>query len=104
MDNYLLTLRKKAEASEVSLLEAFKCADIPTSTYYRNINEVVEMSYSTAKKVYDAIEHLCSLYDARDYSEELRKNGKRVNPRTIRARIKPRRSSGKDRMHNFSDS
>jgi hypothetical protein len=58
MDSYLTQLKQKAEAFNVPLLKAFKHADIPTSTYYRNINEVVEMSHRTAVKVSMAIDYL----------------------------------------------
>lgn len=72
------------------LLKAFKWAEIPTSTYYRTIRGDTELRHDTAVKVMDAIERLHSLQQARDYTAELRASGQRVNPRTIRAKFKPR--------------
>lgn len=76
------------------LLQAFKSADIPTSTYYRTMNGVTELRHDTAVKVMNAIEKFHALQQAREYTKSLRATGKTVNPRTIRAMFKPRSSGG----------
>jgi len=74
----------------VPLLSAFKKADIPTSTYYRTIQEKTELRFDTAQRVMKAIEELYALQQARDYTKELRSSNQRVNLRSIRAKFKPR--------------
>jgi predicted transcriptional regulator len=88
MKAYLTILTEKADECGLSLLTAFKEAGIPTSTYYRTINEKTELRYETSMRVMNAIEKLHTLQQAREYSKELRGSGAKVNNRTIRARIK----------------
>lgn len=88
MKSYLQTIQDKAEEANVSLLKAFKWAEIPTSTYYRTINGETEIRYETALKVVHAIEKLHLLQQARDYTEGLRAAGQRVDGRTLRAKFK----------------
>jgi predicted transcriptional regulator len=90
MKSYLTLLTEKAAECGLSLLTAFKEAEIPTSTYYRTINHKTELRHETSTKVMKAIEKLHALQQARAYSEELRRSGAKVNNRTIRARFKPR--------------
>ena len=40
----------------VELKEAFRVADIPTSTYYRTINNATELRYETALKIFKAVD------------------------------------------------
>ena len=61
MKNYLDTLKAKAEAHDVSLLESFKLANVPTSTYYRAVNGKTDLRYDTAIKVNQAIENFYTL-------------------------------------------
>lgn len=61
MKNYLDTLKAKAEAHQVSLLESFKLANVPTSTYYRAVNGKTDLRYDTAIKVNQAIENFYTL-------------------------------------------
>ena len=56
MKAYLETVQEKASENGIDLLEAFKIAEIPTSTYYRTINGETEMRFDTACKVLDAID------------------------------------------------
>ena len=93
MKSYLTLLTEKADELGLSLLTAFKQADIPTSTYYRTVNKTTELRHETAVKVMQAIEKLHTLQQARAYSEELRRSGAKVNNRTIRARLKSRSTS-----------
>lgn len=90
MKSYLTTLKEKADECGLTLLKAFKAADIPTSTYYRTIQGRTELRHETAARVMEAIEKLHALQQARAYSAELRGLGVEVNNRTIRARFKPR--------------
>ena len=54
MKTYLEQLQQKAAPTGVSLLQYFKLAGIPTSTYYRAIGGK-DLRLATAKKVDDAI-------------------------------------------------
>jgi predicted transcriptional regulator len=90
MKSYLETLQSRADECGLTLLKAFKAADIPTSTYYRTKKGETELRHETAKRVMQAIEKLHALQQARAHSEELRRLGSKVNNRTIRARFKPR--------------
>lgn len=92
MKSYLQIIQANAEKHSVSLLTAFKKANIPTSTYYRTINGDTEIRYETALKVVNAIEELYLLQQAREHTQRLRKAGKNVNRRSIRAEFKPRSS------------
>ena len=92
MKSYLQILKLNAEKHDVSLLSAFKKADIPTSTYYRTINGATEIRYETALKVVHAIEELYLLQQAREHTQRLREAGERVDRRSIRAEFKPRSS------------
>ena len=84
MKAYLETVQDKARENGVDLLEAFKIAEIPTSTYYRTINGVTEMRFDTACKVLDAIDEQIKR-DARvKHTKQLRENGQVVNRRTTR--------------------
>ena len=56
MDSYLDQLRKKSDTKGIKLLDAFKQAGVPTSTYYRAINEMNELRYGTAMKIFEAID------------------------------------------------
>ena len=90
MKSYLQTIQERAEAVGLSLLQAFKSADIPTSTYYRTVNGATELRHETAVRVMEAIEKFHALQQAREHTAELRSTGERVNRRTIRAKFKPR--------------
>jgi predicted transcriptional regulator len=90
MKSYLNILKDRAEECGLSLLKSFKEADIPTSTYYRTINGDTELRHETAARVMQAIEKLHALQQARKHTEELRRTGVSFNPRTIRAKFKPR--------------
>ena len=90
MKSYLDIINQLAKAHKVPLLQAFKNASLPTSTYYRTIQAKTELRYATAQKVKKAIEELYALQQARDYTERLRANGDIINRRSIRAKFKPR--------------
>ena len=94
MKSYLTILTEQAQSVGLPLLQAFKGADIPTSTYYSAVNGVTELRHDTAVKVMNAIEKFHALQQARDYTNSLRATGKTVNRRTIRAKFKPRSISG----------
>ena len=89
MESYLNTLKNRAEELGISLLTAFKRAEVPTSTYYRTVNETTELRYDTARKVMEALETIHSIQQAIEHTRELRATNQRVNRRTIRAGIKP---------------
>ena len=55
MKTYLAQLETLSQTTHVDLASAFKFAGIPYSTYYRNMRGV-ELRYTTAIKVKDAIE------------------------------------------------
>lgn len=88
MKSYLELLEGQAADAGITMMQAFKAADVPRSTYYRTINGETELRHETAKRVADAIEKLQALHAAREHTRKLRANGERVNPRTIRARLK----------------
>lgn len=90
MKSYLQLLKEKSEESGITLLQAFKSADIPTSTYYRTIQGVTELRHETAAKAMKALEKLHALQQAREYTEQLRESGVRVNIGSVRARFNPR--------------
>lgn len=98
MKSYLEQIKDLAAVLDVSLLQAFKAADIPTSTYYRAVNEVTELRYETAKKVMVALGKLHALQKARQDTKELQGTGGRINPRTARARFKSRELSPPNRL------
>ena len=56
MKSYLNTIIEHAAFRNVELKEAFRVADIPTSTYYRTINNVTELRYETALKIFNAVD------------------------------------------------
>ena len=56
MKSYLDTIIEHAAARNVELKEAFRVADIPTSTYYRTINNATELRYETALKIFKAVD------------------------------------------------
>ena len=93
MKSYLNILKDRAEECGLSLLKSFKEADVPTSTYYRTINGDTELRHETAARVMQAIEKIHALQQARKHTEELRRAGVSFNPRTIRAKFKPRSTS-----------
>ena len=61
MKTYMQQLISAAQDNDISILKAFEKAKVPTSTYYRTIHGG-DLRYSTARKVWDAInsnrEHL----------------------------------------------
>ena len=93
MKAYLDTIKQTSDELDVRLLRAFKHAGIPTSTYYRAINGETELRYETAVKVFNAINELHSIQQAREHSQRLREAGEDANRRSIRARFKPRKVS-----------
>ena len=80
MKTYLEILKEKAEAQQVSLLESFKMAAIPTSTYYRAINGTNELRYDTAIKVNRSIENFHTLQQIRDDTAALRRSNGFFDP------------------------
>lgn len=90
MKSYLQLLEEKSAESGIPLLQAFKSAGVPTSTFYRTINGQTELRHETAKKAMKALEKLHALQQAREYTEQLRATGQRVDIREIRAKFKPR--------------
>lgn len=90
MKSYLQLIEEEAERCGIDLLKAFKAADIPTSTYYRTIHGATELRHDTASKVMKAIAKVYALQQAREYSEELRASGRKLNISTVRAKFKPR--------------
>lgn len=93
MKSYLQILQDKSNEYNVPLLDAFKCADVPTSTFYRTINGKTELRHNTAWKVMKQLEKLHSLQRAREHTDELRKSGATIDRRKIRAKFKPRKAS-----------
>lgn len=90
MKSYLQIIEEEAERCGITLLKAFKAADIPTSTYYRTINGATELRHETATKVMKAIAKVHALQQARQHTEELRASGGKPNIGTLRAKFKPR--------------
>lgn len=93
MKSYLQIIQEEAEQYGITLLKAFKAADIPTSTYYRTINGATELRHETATRVMQAIAKVHALQQARQHTEELRESGGRINISTARAKFKSRISS-----------
>ena len=92
MKSYMQTIEEAVAAYNVPLLQAFKSAGIPTSTYYRTIHGKTELRFETARKVMKAIETLHALEAARDHTKQLRSAGKRADIRKTRAEFKPRKT------------
>lgn len=90
MKSYLEILKDKATEYDIPLLQAFKSASIPTSTFYRTINGETELRHDTARRVMKSLEKLHALEAAREHTRQLRESGERVDRRTIRAKFKPR--------------
>lgn len=93
MKSYLEILKDKAAEYDIPLLQAFKSASIPTSTFYRTINGETELRHDTARRVMKSLEKLHALEAAREYTRQLRESGGRVDRRKIRAQFKPRSTS-----------
>lgn len=88
MKTYLDTIRSEAKKKKVDLASAFIEADIPTSTFYRTINETTELRYDTAIRVLNAIDRLfikdraavhAKKYDSTYARREAQKDLKRIN-------------------------
>ena len=90
MKSYLHTLEEMSAETGIPLLEAFKAASVPTSTYYRTINGVTELRFDTARKAMKELEKLHALQQAREYTRQLRESGGSVDTRKVRAKFKPR--------------
>jgi len=90
MKSYLEYLEDEAESRDVPLLKAFKLAGVPTSTYYRNINNETELRYSTAVKVLDAICYEEQRQAAAAIAKQLRADDPNVSRSKARAGVKPR--------------
>jgi predicted transcriptional regulator len=54
MLSYMTQLETAAKAANIQLLQAFRQAGVPTSTYYRTLAGK-DLRFTTAKKVLDAI-------------------------------------------------
>lgn len=54
MLSYMEQLKAAAHAANLTVLQAFRMSDVPTSTYYRTIAGG-DLRYATAEKVLDAI-------------------------------------------------
>ena len=93
MKSYLELLEEMSAETGISLLKAFKAASVPTSTYYRTINGVTELRFDTARKAMKELEKLHALQQAREHTRELRKSGRSVDTRKVRAKFKPRSTS-----------
>ena len=57
INKYINQLEEYAEKHDVSLIQMFKLAKVPTSTYYRAKNGV-DLRFDTASKVAEAIRTL----------------------------------------------
>jgi len=51
LKNYLDQLQEQANKADESLLDMFRKAGVPTSTYYRSIKGQTQLTYDTAIKV-----------------------------------------------------
>ena len=91
MKSYLQIIKEQAAEANVPLLKAFSRANIPTSTYYRTINEETEVRYNTALRVSYAIDQVQAIQQAREDTKRLRADGKHVDRRAIKAKVKPRK-------------
>ena len=78
MKSYLDTITEYAASRNVELKEAFRVADIPTSTYYRTINNATELRYETALKIFKAVDEKIKRY------KYLERNG---HPTVTRTRV-----------------
>ncbi len=93
MKSYLETITEQAETANVSLLKAFSRANIPRSTYYRTIKKDTELRFYTALRISYAIEQVRQIQDAVENTKELRANGRNVERRSIKAKVKSRKIS-----------
>lgn len=90
MKSYLQLISDKAWKANIKLEDAFDKAGASSTTYWRTINERTELKYDTALKVFNAIEELYQIQQARKYTKGLREANQTVNRRTIRKRFEPR--------------
>ena len=84
MKSYLETIKDHAASRNLELKELFRVADLPTSTYYRTINETSELRYETAKKLYDAVDEHVKRRKYKERLERLAQNNEHIDRRIIR--------------------
>jgi|MDSW01.2.fsa_nt_gb predicted transcriptional regulator len=60
MKSYLECLEEYSKEKQVSLKIGFDLAGVPSSTYYR-VKHGQDIRYTTARKVYDAINYFSAL-------------------------------------------
>jgi len=90
MPSYLTQLEAFADASNVTLLQAFKWAEVPHSTYYRTIRYHTELSHLTACRVAQAIENHNCLERMKADIRKHRRIGREFDIKTMKKRHKPR--------------
>jgi hypothetical protein len=90
MKSYLQLVTDKAWKANIKLEDAFDKAGASYTTYWRAKSKRTELKYDTALKVFNAIEELYQIQQAREYSQGLREANQAVNRRTIRSKFKPR--------------
>lgn len=90
MKSYLQILQEKSQEYGIPLLDAFKEAGVPTSTFYRTINGTTELRHMTARKAMKQLEKLHALQRARQHTKKLRNSGTGTDRRKVRAEFKPR--------------
>ena len=78
MKSYLDTIKEHAASRNVEVKEAFRVADLPTSTYYRTINNTTELRYETALKIFNAVDEKLKRDKHRERNKSVNINRKRV--------------------------
>lgn len=78
MKSYLDTIIEHAASRNVKVKEAFRVADLPTSTYYRTINNTTELRYETALKIFNAVDEKLKRDKHRERNKSINVNRKRV--------------------------
>jgi predicted transcriptional regulator len=78
MKSYLDTIKEHAASRNVDVKEAFRVADLPTSTYYRTINNTTELRYETALKIFNAVDEKLKRDKHRERNKSINVNRKRV--------------------------
>jgi len=85
LKSYLQFIKDKCSDHDIKLVAAFKEADIPLSTMWRNTTGRVEMRYGTAKKLEAAIDYIIEKKRAKQQVEMLRAKGLPVDLRLVKA-------------------
>jgi len=93
MKSYMEQLQNISQELGIELLDGFRCAGIPTSTYYRSVNGTTDLRYDTAFKISEALDEEYKKKLKNLAAKELRANDFHANRSKTREKIKPTKTS-----------